>query len=70
MAKYFISAILPGQKQLGAMQFEASSDEACKKKAETLCPSRAVFRSYQVEEFDDLPIDEFISSEKLKALGY
>jgi hypothetical protein len=68
--KFFVSAIIPGSHQLGVMQFEAENDEECRQKAENLCPQRAHFQSYELQEFDDLPIGEFISADKLHSLGY
>ena len=69
MPKYFISAIQL-DRQLGAMQFEAPNIEQAQAKAEDMCPERGIFRAYEVEEFDDIPVDEFIPIEKLKELGY
>ena len=71
MTKYFVSAILPGHRQLGIMQFEADNEKEMITKAESMCPSRAAFRSYEVKDFEDeLPIDEFVSAERLKEIGY
>lgn len=70
MIKYFISCAVPGR-QLGAIQIEAKDQEESQTKAEALCPERAMFRSYVIEEFDkDMPIDEFVPTAKMKELGY
>jgi len=70
MNKYFVSAISL-DKQLGAMQFEATNDEDCKNIAEKLCPSRAIFKSYLITEFDDeIPVGKFVDAKSLKAMGY
>ncbi len=68
--KWFISAILPNDRQVGLMQFEATEDEY-KDKAEKLCPVRASFRAYRLEKFDaNLPIGKFIDVKQAKKLGY
>ncbi len=68
--KWFVSAIIPGVRQVGLMQFEATEAEH-EKKAEKLCPVRASFRSYRLEKFDDnLPIGEFIDVTSAKKFGY
>ncbi len=68
--KWFVSAILPNERQVGIMQFEATNDEY-KNKAEKLCPVRASFRAYRVTKFDNnLPIGEFIDVKQAKKLGY
>ena len=70
MKKYFISCAIPGRK-IGAMQFEAENEDVAKKKAKEMCPERAHFRAYEFSEFDkDMPVDEFVSADKLKELGY
>ena len=67
--KYFISCINECH-QLGAMQFESNVDEY-QKKAETLCPEKAIFKAYVIDEFEkNMPISEFVSSSKMKELGY
>lgn len=67
--KYFISCIIQDS-QLGAMQFECESDEY-QKKAEHLCPDKAIFRAYIIDKFEkNMPIDKFISASKMKELGY
>lgn len=67
--KWFISAITP-KKQVGIMQFEATEAEY-KNIAERLCPVRAEFRAYQIEEFEDgLPIGQFVDAASAKLLGY
>lgn len=68
--KYFVSAIIPGVRQVGIMQFEATEAEH-ENKAEELCPVRASFQSYRLEKFDDnLPIGNFIDAAQAKKLGY
>ena len=68
--KYFVSCALPG-KQLGLMQFEASSQAEMQETAEKLSPYKCFFRSYAIEEFDQgLPVGEFVSAAKAKELGY
>ena len=70
MPKYFVSAILPTQR-IGAMQFEAANDIEMREKAETMCPYRACFKSYVIDEFDEgTPIDEFLPESKMDELGY
>lgn len=68
--KFFVSAIIPGDRQLGIMQFEAENHQECQEKAEAMCPHLAEFRAYEIEEFDDIPIDKFITEQELKKLGY
>lgn len=70
LKKYFVSAIIPGVKQLGLMQFEAT-EENYQAKAEELCPEKAEFRAYEVEEFDEgIPIGKFVDAVTAKKLGY
>lgn len=67
--KYFISCITP-KKQLGAIQFEADEDDV-QRKSEEMCPEPAMFRSYELVEFEDgMPVDEFVPVSKMKELGY
>jgi len=69
MKKWFISAIIPNVGQVGIMQFEATEAEY-QGKAEKLCPVRAEFRAYNIEEFEDFPTGQFIDSDSAKKLGY
>ena len=69
MPKYFVSAIQP-DRQLGAMQFEAPNIEQAQAKAEDMCPETGFFRAWEVDDFDDMPIGEFVDSVKMKELGY
>ena len=67
--KYFISCI-DEEKQVGAMQLEADENEY-QKVAEQLCPQRAIFRAYEIQEFEsDMPVSQFVSVSKMKELGY
>ncbi len=67
--KYFISCITP-TKQLGAMQFECTEDEV-QQKSMKMCPEPAEFRAYEIPEFEEnMPIDEFVPTDKMKQLGY
>ena len=70
MKKWFVSCIIPGDRQVGAMQFEA--DEAdVQKIAEEMAPCRGEFRAYELEVFDrGLPIGEFVDAETLNRHGY
>lgn len=69
MKKYFISCAVPGRK-IGAIQFECEEDEF-RKKAESMCPEKCNFRAYGIAEFEDgMPIDEFVSADEMKKLGY
>lgn len=67
--KYFISCI-DDEKQVGAMQFEADENEY-QQIAEKKCPQRAIFRAYEISEFEpDMPVNQFVSSSKMKDIGY
>ena len=68
--KWFVSAIIPGVRTVGIMQFEATKAQY-QKKAEELCPVGAEFQSYILSEFDDdLPVGELINAKQAKKLGY
>jgi len=67
--KWFVSAIIPNERQVGMMQFESTETEH-QNKAEELCPVRAEFRAYKIQEFEDFPIEEFIDCISAKKLGY
>lgn len=67
--KWFISAIIPNVGQVGMMQFEATEAEY-QDKAEGLCPLKAEFRAYNIQEFEDFPVGEFIDCNAAKKLGY
>ena len=70
LKKWFVSAIIPGIKQLGFMQFEAT-DKEYQSTAEKLCPERADFRAFEVEKFDKgVPVGEFVDAKRAKKLGY
>jgi len=68
--KYFISCAIPNRK-LGIIQLEADTFEDMRDRVEKLCPYRAEFKPYSLEEFEDnLPVGEFVPMAKLKLLGY
>ncbi len=67
--KYFISCVQP-DRQLGAIQFECDESEV-QDKSKAMCPEPAIFRAYEVAEFDEgIPLDEFVPADKMKELGY
>jgi hypothetical protein len=69
--KFFVSAIIPGVQQVGAMQFEAANEAECQQISESLCPTRAAFRAYELQEFEEgLPVGTFVEAKQLKELGY
>jgi len=68
--KWFISCIVPGDRLVGIIQLLCKEDEV-KKLSEKLAPCRCEFKAYRVTGFDtDIPIGEFINTEKAKAAGY
>lgn len=71
MRKWFVSCIIQGDKQIGAMQFE-STEENVKSIAEDLAPCRCNFQSYELAEgFDKaLPVGSFVDAATMKKLGY
>ncbi len=68
--KWFVSCIIPGDRQVGAMQFEAHEADI-NGIAEKMAPCRAEFRAFELEIFDrGIPIGEFVDAETLKRHGY
>lgn len=69
--KYFVSCIIPGQKQVGAIQFEAEDLNEMQQIAEAKAPCRCEFKAWELQEFEgDMPIGEFVDAARLKELGY
>lgn len=70
MDKWFVSCIIPGDRQVGVVQLEAEAGDV-KDIVERMAPCRCEFQAWCIEKFDDeIPVGEFVDADRLKTLGY